>query len=114
MTRAPRRVNCEPPAWNRSSGIGSLNVHYSSGPNNQMFYMLSNGGTSKCTGQAVTGIGNDKAGRIWDKAISVYMTASTNYAGARAAALSAASDLYGSGSTEYNAVAAAFSAIDVN
>jgi Zn-dependent metalloprotease len=42
------------------------------------------------------------------------MTASTNYAGARAAALQAAAAIYGSGSAQYNAVAAAFSAIKVN
>jgi Zn-dependent metalloprotease len=42
------------------------------------------------------------------------MTSSTNYAGARTATLNAAKDLYGSGSTEYNAVAAAWSAVNVN
>ena len=71
------------------------------------------GGTSKCNGNTVTGIGRDKAARIWYKAISDYMTSSTNYHGARTAALSAAAALYGSGSTEYNAVNAAFAAINV-
>ena len=42
------------------------------------------------------------------------MTSSTNYAGARAAAISAANDLYGAGSTQSNAVAAAWSAVGVN
>jgi Zn-dependent metalloprotease len=41
------------------------------------------------------------------------MTASTNYHGARTASLNAATALYGSGSPEYNAVAAAFAAINV-
>ncbi len=41
--------------------MGNLNVHYSSGPNNHMFYLLSHGGTSKCNGAVVAGIGNDKA-----------------------------------------------------
>ena len=42
------------------------------------------------------------------------MTSSTNYAGARTATLNAAKDLYGTGSAEYNAVAAAWSAVNVN
>jgi zinc metalloprotease ZmpA len=108
----PARDGRSPACW--SSGIGQLNVHYSSGPNNHMFYLLSNGGTSRCNGQAVTGIGRDKAGRIWYKAIADFMTASTNYHGARTAALNAATTLYGTGSVEYNAVAAAYSAINVN
>ena len=54
------------------------------------------------------------AEKIYYRALTVYMTSSTNYAGARAATLSAASDLYGSGSANYNAVAAAWSAVNVN
>ena len=41
------------------------------------------------------------------------MTSGTNYAGARTATLSAARDLFGDGSTQYNAVAAAWSAVSV-
>ncbi|MBH9551409.1 M4 family metallopeptidase [Inhella gelatinilytica] len=111
------------------SGLGSIDVHYSSGPANHMFFMLAEGtnsalGASKtcnagdtktATGNgSVTGIGRDAAGKIWYRALTVYMTSSTNYAGARVAALKAASDLYGAGSTQYNSVAAAFSAINVN
>ena len=51
--------------------------------------------------------------QIWFRALDVYMTSSTNYAGARAATLSAAADLYGTGSATYNAVAAAWSAVSV-
>lgn len=108
----PHADGTSPACW--SSTIGSLDVHYSSGPNNHMFYLLANGGTSKCNGNVVAGIGRDKAARIWYKAIADYMTASTNYAGARAASLSAAAALYGAGSAEYSAVAAAYSAINVN
>jgi Zn-dependent metalloprotease len=53
-------------------------------------------------------------GKIWYRALTVYMTSSTNYAGARTATLNAAKDLYGAGSTEYNAVAAAWSAVSVS
>jgi Zn-dependent metalloprotease len=107
----PARDGRSPACW--SSSIGSLDVHYSSGPNNHMFYLLSNGGTSQCNGRVVTGIGRDNAARIWYRAITDFMTASTSYRGARTAALNAAAALYGTGSTQYNAVNAAYAAINV-
>ncbi|MEZ4364132.1 MAG: M4 family metallopeptidase [Kofleriaceae bacterium] len=108
----PARDGRSPACW--SSGLGSLDVHYSSGPNNHMFYLLAEGGVSKCNGNTVAGIGRDHAARIWYKAVTDFMTASTNYAGARAAALSAATALYGAGSADVAAVAAAYAAINVN
>jgi Zn-dependent metalloprotease len=101
------------------SGVGSLNVHASSGVGNHFFYLLSQGSNASpasptCNGSTVTGIGRDAAGKIWYRALTVYMTSSTNYAGARTATLNAARDLYGAGSTQYNAVAAAWSAVSVN
>jgi len=102
-----------------SSTVGSLDVHYSSGVANHFFFLLaegSNGATVSptCNGTTVTGIGRAAAEKIWYRALTVYMTSSTNYAGARAASLKAATDLYGAGSTQYNAVAAAWSAVSVN
>ncbi|MFG3300737.1 M4 family metallopeptidase [Micromonospora chersina] len=104
-----------------SSSVGRLDVHYSSGVANHFFYLLAVGSGSSaygnsptCNGSTVTGIGNAKAGAIWYRALTRYMTSRTNYAGARTASLSAAADLYGSGSAEYNAVAAAWSAVSVN
>ena len=104
--------------------VGSLDVHYSSGVANHFYFLLAHGtqadafsdGISSPTynGSSITGLGNDAAARIWYRALAVYMTSSTNYAGARAATLSAASDLYGSGSTQYNTVAAAWAAVNVN
>jgi zinc metalloprotease ZmpA len=108
----PAKDGTSPACW--SSNIGTLNVHYSSGPNNHMFYLLAEGGTSKCNSNVVAGIGRATASAIWYKAISDYMTAGTDYHGARTAALNAAAALYGSGSANYNAVAAAFAAINVN
>ena len=107
----PAKDGKSPACWD--SGIGPLDVHYSSGPNNHMFWLLSNGGTSKCNSQNVTAISRADAARIWYKAISDYMTPSTNYHGARTAALNAATALFGSGSTQYNAVNAAYAAINV-
>ncbi|MET7982064.1 M4 family metallopeptidase [Streptomyces sp. NPDC005281] len=106
------------------SGVGNLDVHYSSGPANHMFYLLSEGSGSKVIngvtynsttsdGVAVAGIGRAAALQIWYKALTTYMTSSTNYAGARTAALNAATALYGASSTQYAGVANAFAGIAV-
>ena len=108
-----------------SSSVGNLDVHYSSGVANHFAYLLAEGSGAKTingvsynsptyNGSTVTGIGRDKLAKIWYRALTVYMTSSTNYAGARTATLNAAKDLYGAGSTEYNAVGAAWSAVNVN
>jgi Zn-dependent metalloprotease len=104
-----------------SSTVGSLDVHYSSGVANHFFYLLAEGSSPAggpasptCNGSSVSGIGRDAAAKIWYRALTVYMTSSTNYAGARQATLKAATDLYGAGSAQYNAVAAAWSAVSVN
>ena len=93
------------------TGVGSADVHYSSGVANHAFYLLSEGGSSTT---AVTAIGADDAAAIWYLALSSYMTSSTNYASARTATLAAASALYGSTSTQYTAVGAAWEAVFVN
>ncbi|MDE2046925.1 MAG: M4 family metallopeptidase [Betaproteobacteria bacterium] len=109
-----------------SSSLGSLDVHYSSGVANHFYYLLAEGATVPtgfsltkaqlvCNGNtALTGIGRDAAAKIWYRALTVYMTSNTNYAGARSATLQAAADLYGNGSAQYAAVAAAWSAVSVN
>ncbi|MFF9410126.1 M4 family metallopeptidase [Streptomyces anandii] len=108
-----------------SSGVGSKDVHYSSGVANHFFYLLSEGSGAKTingvsynsptyNGSTVTGIGRAKALQIWYKALTTYFTSTTNYKSARTGTLSAAAALYGSGSTEYNAVAAAWAAVNVN
>ena len=108
--------------------VGGIDVHYSSGVANHFYYLLAQGtsggspsptcvagNTRVATGTgSVTGIGRDKAEKIWYRALTVYMTSGTNYAQARAATLSAAGDLYGAGSAEQNAVATAWSAVNVN
>jgi Zn-dependent metalloprotease len=111
-------VNC----W--SSGTKNLDVHYSSGVGNHFFYLLSEGSGAKtlngvsydsptCNGSTISGIGRDAAAAIWYRALTVYMTSNTNYSGARTATLDAARDLYGAGSTQYDAVGAAWSAVNV-
>ncbi|NWJ41769.1 MAG: M4 family metallopeptidase [Geothrix sp.] len=113
----PSLDGASPDAW--SSSVGSLDVHYSSGPMNRCFYFLSQGATT--TGNTsttylpsgMTGVGNDAAARIWFRALSTYLTASSNYAAARTASISAAKDLYGAGSAQEQAVWNAFHGINV-
>ncbi|MFD7584362.1 M4 family metallopeptidase [Kitasatospora sp. NPDC059811] len=106
------------------SGVGNLDVHYSSGVANHFFYLLSEGSGAKTINGfnynsptvnniTVTGIGRDKALQVWYKALTAYMTSTTNYAAARTATLNAATDLYGANSAEYNAVATAWAAVSV-
>ncbi|MFD0308387.1 M4 family metallopeptidase [Streptomyces sp. NPDC127119] len=108
-----------------TSSVGDLDVHYSSGVANHFAYLLAEGSGPKtvggvahngttCDGTKVTGIGRARLGAIWYRALTVYMTSSTKYAGARTATLNAAKDLYGAGSTEYAAVGAAWSAVSVS
>jgi Zn-dependent metalloprotease len=103
-----------------SPTVGRLNVHFSSGVGNHLFYLLANGsgkskwGNSPTCGHAqVKGIGRDKAARIWYRALSAYWTSNTNYHAARVDMLSATADLYGKGSREYKAVNAAWAGVNV-
>ncbi|WP_436847089.1 M4 family metallopeptidase [Streptomyces buecherae] len=104
--------------------VGKLDVHYSSGVANHFFFLLAEGSGKKVIdgvsydsptkdGSTLTGIGRDKALRIWYKALTTYFTSTTDYRGARAGTLKAAADLYGAGGTEAKAVAAAWTAVDV-
>ncbi|WP_436842935.1 M4 family metallopeptidase [Streptomyces collinus] len=106
------------------SGIGGVDVHYSSGPANHFFYLLSEGSGAKvingvsynsptADGLPVTGIGRDKALQIWYRALTTKWTSTTNYAGARTGTLAAAGELYGATSAEYKAVQDAWAAVAV-
>ncbi|WP_413106016.1 M4 family metallopeptidase [Streptomyces sp. Inha503] len=106
------------------SGVGNVDVHYSSGIANHFFYLLSEGSGAKVINGVsynsptydnlpVTGIGRDNAEKIWFKALSQRMTSNTNYAGARDATLWAAGELFGQGSAQYNAVANAWAGVNV-
>ncbi|MFE3326612.1 M4 family metallopeptidase [Streptomyces sp. NPDC059176] len=109
-------------AW--QEGAGDVDVHYSSGIANHFFYLLAEGSGKKTIngveydsptsdGSTVTGIGRDKAYKIWYKALTTYMTSTTDYQAAREATLKAADDLYGADGTEAKTVAAAWNAVNV-
>jgi Zn-dependent metalloprotease len=106
------------------SGLGGIDVHYSSGPANHFFYLLSEGSGTKTIngvtynsptsdGLPVTGIGRAKAEKIWFRALTTKFTSTTNYAGARTGTLAATGELYGTDSAEYKAVQDAWAAINV-
>ncbi|MGV9281748.1 M4 family metallopeptidase [Streptomyces sp. NPDC003730] len=118
----PSRDGSSADCWDTS--LGDLDVHYSSGVANHFAYLLAEGSGARtvggvayssptCDGSTVAGIGRDKLGAIWYRALTVHMTSSTDYAGARTATLEAAGDLYGTGSAEYAAVGSAWSAVNV-
>ncbi|MEP6925177.1 MAG: M4 family metallopeptidase [Pyrinomonadaceae bacterium] len=88
-------------------------VHTNSSITNHTFYLIANGGTNRVSGVAVTGIGPDNAAKIWYRALTVYMTSSTNFAGARTATTNAANDLFGSTSSQANSVATGWCAVGV-
>ncbi|MCA8242345.1 M4 family metallopeptidase [Burkholderia sp. AU32262] len=101
--------------------------HFTSGVGNRFFYLLSEGptvpstdtGLSRtqlvCNGDTTfSGLGRDKAGKIWYRTLTVYLNANSSYPNARRASIQAANDLYGVNSAESATVARAWSAVGVN
>ncbi len=88
-------------------------VHINSGIANKAFHLAAAGGTHHLSGVTVTGMGTTDAAKIWYRALSIYMTSSTNFSGARTAMLNSATDLFGSTSSQYNTTAAAWCAVGV-
>ncbi|UOQ53846.1 M4 family metallopeptidase [Hymenobacter cellulosivorans] len=91
-------------------------VHTNSGVLNHWFYRVVAGGSgTNDIGSAfnVTGVGMDAAAKIAYRTESVYLTASSNYAAARTYSIQAATDLYGAGSAQVQAVTNAWYAVGV-
>jgi Zn-dependent metalloprotease len=118
----PSKDGSSADAW--SSKLKRMDVHYSSGPNNRMFYFLAQGSSADEASDtyskylvrkpaAMHGIGTDKAFRIWFRAATTKFNAITNYKDARAKTFAAAQELYGMDSREAVAVQRAYAAINV-
>ncbi|MFE6891969.1 M4 family metallopeptidase [Streptomyces sp. NPDC057694] len=101
-----------------------LDPHFSSGVANHFFYLLAEGSGSKtiqgvsydsptADGLPVAGLGLHNATNVWYRALTHYMTGTTDYAGARTATLQAAADLFGTTSEAYEAVGNAWAAVKV-
>ncbi|MDN3018286.1 M4 family metallopeptidase [Paenibacillus sp. BSR1-1] len=77
-------------------------VHTNSGIPNKAAYLT------------INSLGTSVAEKIYYRALTVYLAPQSNFSDARAALLASAADLYGSGSTQYSAVASAWSQVGVN
>ena len=76
-------------------------VHTNSGIPNHAFYL------------AAQSIGRFKAGKIWYRALTVYLTRLSQFIDARIATEKAAADLFGESSDEYKAIQAAWDGVEV-
>ncbi|WP_433351463.1 M28 family peptidase [Microtetraspora malaysiensis] len=103
-----------------SSSIPNTEVHAAAGPQNHWFYLLaegSNPGGGKptsptCNSSTVTGIGIQKAGKIFQAGLNM-KTAPWTHAKARAATLNAAQSLFPGSCVEFDATKAAWAAVSV-
>ncbi|MDY0410185.1 M4 family metallopeptidase [Paracerasibacillus soli] len=90
-------------------------VHINSSINNKAAYLITEGGTHY--GVTVNGVGKTKAEKIFYRALTHYLTASSGFSEMRQAAIQAARDLYpdkdGEPSAEVEAVMAAYDAVGV-
>ncbi len=118
----PSRDGASLDCW--STTLKNRDPHYASGPLNHWYFLTSVGSGARtvngvkydsptCNGSTVTGIGHQKAERIWYRTLATKLTSSSTYAAARDGAIASAKELYGTDSTECRTVAAAFSAIAV-
>ena len=115
----PSLDGLSPDAW--ASGIYNLDGHYTMGVATRFFYFLSMGASadsgsdyySPYLPQGMTGIGIDAAAHVWYKAVSEYMTPTTILFTIRGPLLQAATDLYGAGSVQVQAVANALSGVNL-
>ncbi|RZK16456.1 MAG: M4 family peptidase, partial [Hymenobacter sp.] len=91
-------------------------VHTNSGVLNYWYYLISVGksGTNEAgNAYSVAALGLTAAAKITFRMESVYMTASSTYANARTYSIQAATDLYGAGSTQVQAVTNAWYAVGI-
>ncbi len=86
-------------------------VHINSSIINKCAYLISEGGSHE--GVNVNGIGRDKMGDIFYRALSAHMTSTTDFSQLREVTVYAASELYGSGSDEVQTVMDAFDAVGI-
>lgn len=86
---------------NTSSDNGG--VHTNSGIPNKAFYNF----------VTTTGVTRDNAGKVWYRALTQYLTSSSQFSDARNATIQAATDLFGAGSTEVTAVTNAWDSVGV-
>ncbi len=100
-------------------GIDDIDVHFSSGPVNRFFFFLATGASSNASSETysvylpggMTGLGNEKAARIWYRALTQHLVPDSDFEAARAASILSAQELYGQ--PEVDAVMKAWAAVNV-
>ncbi|MDO7851412.1 M4 family metallopeptidase [Hymenobacter convexus] len=109
----PCPANYKGQLWNFGTSDNG-GVHTNSGVLNHWYYILTVGKTGVNEQQQaynVTGIGITKAARIAYRAERLYLTPNSDYRSARTFTIQAATDLYGAGSAEVQAVTDAWFAV---
>ncbi len=113
----PNKISGHPNCY--TSSIPSTEVHAAAGPQNHWFYLLAEGSapTGKpasptCNSSSVTGIGIQKASKIFYNGL-LKKTSSWNHKAARKATLEAAIALFPGSCTEFNTTKAAWEAVSV-
>jgi len=88
--------------------------------NNYVYTTSDNGGVhtnsgipNKAAYLTISSLGTAVAEKIYYRALTIYLNPQSNFSDARASLLAAAADLYGTGSTQYNAVASAWNQVGV-
>ena len=94
-----------------TTSVDTMQVHSASGPGDHWFWLLANGGTSRCDSTAVTGLGIQKAGKIFYNAMLLKTTNAVT--GLPHLDPPAAKTLYPGSCTEFNAVKLAWDAVNV-
>jgi thermolysin len=86
-------------------------VHFNSTLYSHAYYLLSEGGTNPVSQKSVSGIGIEKATKIFYRAWTYWMTSTSSFWNAANYLLWSANDLYGSSSNEYAQTIKAMEAI---
>ncbi|ANF96919.1 M4 family metallopeptidase [Paenibacillus bovis] len=86
-------------------------VHTNSGIPNKQFYLLAQGGSFE--GVSVQGLGRSQAIGIVYRALTLYLTSTSDFSDYRAAMIQASTDLYGASSAQTTAVKKSFDAVGI-
>lgn len=110
----PHADGVSPNCWDPQ--LNAQEVHFSSGIANRAYYLMVEGlncGPKRGLPILPAALGFDSAAKIWYRALSRYMTPTTNYFVARTATVLAAGDLFGRNSGAVDAVNAAWDIVNV-
>ncbi|MBI3133463.1 MAG: M4 family metallopeptidase [Bacteroidetes bacterium] len=102
--------------WASLSGGDNGGVHTNSGVQNYWYYLMVNGGSGtndQSEAYSVTGIGFTDASEIAFRSLTVYLTATSDYADARFYAIQAAIDLFGACTPQVETTTNAWYAVGV-